>query len=109
MEIIDDRPIVVTNRGQLIILDDRDDLALFDKENLVYWANDILALKYDLQRVPAERIDIDLDQLDFDIEEAARLVREGKGYEYISRHLDADVEPERVRKAIDRYIEVNYR
>lgn len=52
---------------------------------------------------------IDLDQLDFDIEEAVRLVREGKGYEYIAKHLDADVTPERIRKAIDRYIEVNYR
>ncbi len=53
--------------------------------------------------------DIDLDELDFDIEEAARLVRDGKGYEYISKRLDADVTPKTVRKAIDRYIEVNYR
>ncbi len=52
---------------------------------------------------------IDLDKLDFDIEEAARLVRDGKGYEYISKRLDADVTPKTVRKAIDRYIEVNYR
>ncbi len=52
---------------------------------------------------------IDLDQLDFDIETAAELCRDGKSWEQIARHLDADVEPERVRKSIDRYIEVNYR
>lgn len=56
MEVIDNRPIVVTKRGQLILLDDEDDLEIFNKDNLVYWVRDIIALRDDLERVPEREV-----------------------------------------------------
>lgn len=103
MQIITDNPLIVTNKGQLIILDSQDDLALFDKDNLVYWAIDPLALKSDLKRVPdRSEEELDLDDLSFSAEEAVRLAREeNMSYKMIGKRIDAD--PDKIRKVVEKH------